>query len=253
MVAKTWAYYWNAAYDPDGVILEFDYESEAINANADDGGNARLTVASAYDENSSQVPVAGEYLIIKDDTHAYYGRHEILTVHSSTSFTIDFPYDAGASAAGELLYFERIPTILLYKGYKDGFTPEEYVTELPLTLVATFTPRPSPNWDVHINLAKYLQDIFTLTNPVASPSTDFTLFNRFRLYFDGAYSTDIYHVVNSAISSEELNELYADTGRWLTAENPPFVMSCGNGVLTKITDAEVINVVGDLLTIITTP
>jgi hypothetical protein len=251
MIPKTWAYFWNAAYDPNGVILEFDYESEAINANADDGGNARLTVASAYDENSSQVPAVGQYLIIKDVAHAYYGRHEILTVHSSTSFTIDFPYDVGASASGDLLYFERIPTIELWKGYKTGFVDEEYVTELPLTLVATFTPRPSPNWDISINLAKYLQDIFTLTAPVAS--TDFTLFNRFRLKFDGAYSDEFYHVVNSAISSETLNELYADTGRWLTSENPPFVMSCGNGVLTKITDAEVINAVGDLLTIITTP
>ncbi len=249
MIAKTWAYYWNAAYDPNGVILEFEYESKNMTASADNGGNARLTVGIGYSENSSQAPVVGDYLIIKDTANDYVGRWEVLTVHSATSWTIDKAYTGGA-VVGVALYFERRPVVELYKGYNTG---EEYATELPLTLVASFTPRNTPNNDISINLAKYLQDIFTLTNPIATPSTDFTLFNRFRLKYDGSLSTNIYHVVNSAISSEDLNELYVDTGRWLTADNPPFVMQCGNGVLTKITDAEVINVVGDLLTIITTP
>lgn len=253
MIQSVWPYFWSSAHDPNGVLMTFDYESQTINANANNGGNAKVTIDTAYTENSSEVPAVGEFLIIKDTAHAYYGRHEILTVHSSTQFTINKAYDAGAAASGEL-YFERIPQIQLYKGYNTG---EEYDTELPLTLVATWTPRPYINlttatFNIQLNLSGYLRSIFSIDNPITSPSTDFTLFNRFRLRYDGAYG-DVYYVVNSAIPHATLNEYYVDTGAWLVPESTPYVSSCGNGALTKITDAEVINVVGDLLTIITTP
>lgn len=253
MIQSVWPYFWSSAHDPNGVLMTFDYESQTINANANNGGNAKVTIDTAYTENSSEVPAVGEFLIIKDTSHAYYGRHEILTVHSSTQFTINKAYDAGAAASGEL-YFERIPQIQLYKGYNTG---EEYDTELPLTLVATWTPRPYINlttatFNIQLNLSGYLRSIFSIDNPITSPSTDFTLFNRFRLRYDGAYG-DVYYVVNSAIPHATLNEYYVDTGAWLVPESTPYVSSCGNGALTKITDAEVINVVGDLLTIITTP
>lgn len=255
MTPKTWPYFWNSAFDPDGIIMNFDYEAETINANANNGGLAKISIASAYDENSSQVPTIGDYLIIKDTAHAYYGRHAVTEVHSSTQFTINIAYNAGAAASGDL-YFERIPQVQLYKGYNTG---EEYDTELPLTLVATFTPRPyidttNAVFEIRMNVAGYLTGIFdNVTNPISSPSTDFALFNRFRLKYDGALSSQIYYVVNAAIPHATLNEYYIDTGAWLVDETTPLVGSCGNGVLTKITDAEVINVVGDLLTIITTP
>lgn len=253
MIQSVFPYFWNSAHDPDGILMTFDYESQTINANANNGGNAKISIDTAYTENSSEVPTVGEYLIIKDTAHAYYGRHEILTVHSSTQFTIDKAYNAGAAASGEL-YFERIPQLQLYKGYNTG---EEYDTELPITLLATWTPRPYINlttatFNIQLNLSGYLRSIFSIENPITTPSTDFNLFNRFRLKYDGAYD-DFYYVVNSAIPHATLNEYYVDTGAWLVPESTPYVSSCGNGVLTKITDAEVINVVGDLLTIITTP
>lgn len=253
MIQSTFPHFWNSAHDPDGINLVFQYESQTISANTNAGGRAKITIDTAYTENSSEVPEVGEYLIIKDTSHAYYGRHQILTVHSSTQFTINKTYSAGASTGVEL-YFERIPTVELYKGYNTG---EEYDSELPLTLVATFTPRPyidttAAAFEIRMNLSGYLSRIFTLQNPITTPSTDFTMFNRFRLKYDGALD-DFYYVVNAAIPHATLNEYYADTGAWLVAESTPFVNSCGYGVLTKITDAEVINVVGDLLTIITAP
>lgn len=254
MIQSTFPHFWNSAHDPDGIVMIFDYEGQTISANANNGGNAKLTIDAAYTEDGGDVPAVGDYLIIKGLTHAYYGRHQVLTVHSSTQFTIDKAYNAGAATSVEL-YFERIPTIELYKGYDTG---EEYDTELPLTLVASFTPRPyidlaAGTFDIRMNLSGYLSRIFTLQNPITTPSTDFTMFNRFRLKYDGALSSDFYYVVNSAIPHATLNEYYIDTGAWLVEESTPLVSSCGNGVLTKITDAEVINVVGDLLTIITTP
>ena len=246
MVIKTWAYYWNSAHRP--IVIEYDYESKNIVAYADDGGNLKITIASQYSENSNEVPEVGEFLIITDTASDYVGRWEILTVHSSTQFTLDVPYTGGTVS----IYgckFERKPQIELFKGYNAG---EEYETELPLTLVATFTPRNSPNNDISLDLSGYLRHIFTIQNPIATPSTDFTMFNRFRLKFDGSLQ-EFYHVVNSAIESEELNEKFADTGRYLVNKEYPYVMGCGIGTLTKITDAEVINAVGDLYTIIATP
>ena len=246
MEIKTWAYYWNSAHRP--IVIEYDYENRYITGYADNGGNLRITVLTAYSENSSQVPAVGDFMIIKNTASDYTGRWEILTVHSSTEFTLDVPYTGGTVSLYKV-YFERRPEIEIYKGYDTG---EEYETDLPLTLVATFTPRNSPNNDISLDLSGWLRNIFSLTNPISTPSTDFTMFNRFRLKFDGALQ-EYYHVVNSAIESEELNEKFVDTGRYLVSEQYPYVMSCGNGTLTKITDAEVINAVGDLLTIITTP
>lgn len=246
MTIKTWPYYWNSAHRP--IIVEYDYESKNITAYADDGGDLKITLASAYTENSSEVPEVGDFLIIKNTASAYVGRWEILTVHSSTQFTLDVPYTGGTVSIYSC-FFERRPQIEIYKGYDTG---EEYDTELPLTLVATFTPRNSPNNDITIDLSGYLRNIFTITNPISTPSTDFSMFNRFRLKFDGSLQ-EVYHVVNSAIESEELNEKFVDSGRYLVAKEYPYVMGCGSGVLTKITDAEVVNAVGDLLTAITTP
>ena len=246
MLIKTWPYYWNSAHRE--ILVEYDYESKNIALYADNGGNLKITIAAAYTENSSQVPAVGDFMIIKNTASDYVGRWEILTVHSSTQFTLDVPYTGGTISV-HAVFFERRPEIELYKGYDTG---EDYDTELPLTLVANFTPRNTPNNDISIDLSGYLRHIFTIENPISTPSTDFTLFNRFRLKFDGTLQ-EFYHVVNSAIESEELNEKFVDTGRYLVSEQYPYVMGCGNGTLTKITDAEVINVVGDLLTIITTP
>lgn len=246
MTIKTWAYYWNSAHRP--IIIEYDYEAKSAASNANESGYAKIGLAGAYTENSSEVPAVGDFLIIKNTASVYYGRHQIREVNSSTSFTLETDYTAGI-ITGQSVYFERRPQIQIYKGYNTG---EEYETELPLTLVASFTPRNSPNNDISLDLSGYLRHIFTLTNPISTPSTDFTMFNRFRLKFDGSFQ-EYYHVVNSAILSEELNEKFVDTGRYLVSKEYPYVMGCGYGTLTKITDAEVINAVGDLLTIITTP
>jgi hypothetical protein len=97
MEIKTWAYYWNAAHRP--IVIEYDYENRNITGYADNGGNLRITVATAYSENSSQVPAVGDFMIIKDTASDYTGRWEILTVHSSTEFTLDVPYTGGTVSA----------------------------------------------------------------------------------------------------------------------------------------------------------
>lgn len=219
-------YYWSSAHRP--VWFGYDYEGRNIIAYADNGGNLKITVASAYSENSSQVPAVGDFMIIKNTASDYVGRWEILTVHSSTQFTLDVPYTGGTINLYRV-YFQRIPEIKIYKGYDTG---EDYDTELPLTLIGTFTPRNSPNNDLRFDVSGYLKTIFTIPS-ISVSGINYDLFNRFRLKFDGTLQ-DPFYVLNSAIEHSELNEYYVNTGRYLVEEQYPYLMDCGNNVLARI-------------------
>ena len=225
-------YYWSSAHRP--VWFTYTYESKSILTYADNGGNLRITINAQYSENSNEVPEVGEFLIITDTASDYVGRWEILTVHSSTEFTLDVPYTGGTvSIYG--IKFERKPEIQIYKGYDTG---ETYDTELPLTLVGTFTPRNSPNNNLRFDVSGYLKSIFPTIPAISGAGVNYEMFNKFRLKFDGSLK-DPFFVLNSAIEHIELNEYFVNTGRYLVGEAYPYLMDCGKNVLARINNDSV--------------
>ena len=220
-------YYWSSAHRP--VWFTYTYESKSATTNSNDGGYARIELAAAYTENSSQVPAVGDRLYISNTASVYYGVHTVRTVNSSTDFTLNTSYSAGI-IVGQGVKFIRIPEIQIYKGYDTG---ETYDTELPLTLIGTFTPRNSPNYNLRFDVSGYLKKIFPTIPAISAAGVNYEMFNRFRLKFDGELK-DPFFVLNSAIEHIELNEYFVNTGRYLVGEAYPYLMDCGKNVLARI-------------------
>jgi hypothetical protein len=226
------AHEWSSAHRP--INFTYAYESKVTASISNDGGYAKVILAGAFTE----TPAVGDWLQLYNTASGNYdGVHKIRVVNSTTSFTLETVFGI-ADLDPANCKFIRIPEFKLYAGYDTG---ELYDTELPLTLVATFTPKNSPDNNVKIDLSGYLKSIFTI-EPNASGGVDFAAWNRYRLYFDGAYSAD-YYVVNAAIDSDVLNKYYVKTGRFLTdydtfrkgtPENRQYVMSCGASIMSRI-------------------
>ena len=226
-------YQWSSAHRP--IEFTFTYESKTISSVTNDGGYAKINLILPY---TTITPVVGERLIIAGTTSgAYDGTWKILTVNSTTSFTVDKAYST-ASLVGSAKHI-YLPEVILYAGYDTG---EGYDDELPLQTVATFTPKNSPDNNVQIDVSGFLKTIFTVTAPVVAGAIDFTVWNKFKLYFQGAYS-DNYYVLNSAIDSDVLNKYYVKTGRYLisydkyltgTPENYNYLQDCGITVLYRV-------------------
>ena len=224
---------WSSAHRP--INFTYTYQNQTIASISNDAGYAKVVVSSAF----ATTPIVGDRLILSSTTSAAYdGVFKIRTVNSTVSFTIDTPYTIADILTGNCKFL-KIPVFKIYTGYDTG---EGYDTDLPLTLVATFTPKNSPDNNVQIDVSGYLKSIFTITSPTDTTGVDFTVWNRYRIYVDGAYSAD-YYVINASVDSDYLNKYYVKTGRFLiaydkfttgTPELRQYVQDCGYTLMYRI-------------------
>ena len=152
---------------------------------------------------------------------------------SGTTFT--------ATQSGvDVTYIDTIPQIEIYSGYDTG---EGYEAELPLTLIGTFTPVYDVNGEISFDISGYIKSIFTIVPPVEG--INFSLFNRFRLKFDGTLQ-EYYMAVNSSIATDILNDIYVGTGIYLSSATTQIIFDCGKTVLTTLeATGVVINIIVD--------
>lgn len=205
----------------------FDFQGRDLDSVADDGGFANITIGGLF--GFSPTPSVGERFYI--DSGVYEGYHTISVVNSTSSFTLETAYISNQTS-GTVKYL-RIPEIQLWSGYNAG---ETYETELPLTLIASFTPVISPEVDIRFDVSGFLKSIFTIQAPTIG--VDFSLFNRFRLNWDDAFSDD-YQVVNSAIETQILNDVYFGTGVYLNS-GTPILFGCGKTILSTLDGSGVV-------------
>jgi len=219
-------YNWNSLFRP----IEYTYEhalkvADSVNNNS---GYAQWQFSTVF----TPLPVVGERFIVTSGT--YKGIHVITSVDSSFLFTTSSAYIGGAGAVSTI--HERLPEIKLYKGY---LVSEAYYDADPITLVATFKPKTSIDNNVQIDVSGFLQSAFDLL-VTPSEGVDNNLFSKFRLYFDDEYKL-AYNVAYTAIDSESLDSLYANTGRYLVSTQQPYLLSCGTTVLSRIEADAVFN------------
>ena len=226
MNLSTAPYNWNSLHRP--ILYVYDHVSKTTNSIGNNGGFIQFTFAVPF----LITPVVGERFIIASSGSSYQGFHRITSVDSATQFTTSTIYSVSEGAVSVL--HERLPEIQLYRGY---LSTEAYYAEDPITLVATFRPKTSPDNDVQIDVSGYLQGLFSLALPTAG--IDHNLFTRFRLYFDGEYKR-YYHVLNSGLESSEVESYFANTGRFLTSAEVPYLLSCGNTLLARIQNDAVV-------------
>jgi len=206
---------WNAAHKP--IIYEGVPYGTSLTTIADNAGFAQFTI------NVSFVLTLAVGQLVYVSTGVYAGWHTIKSVQSTTQFTTETTYTTTISVNAPITYYP-ILEFQLYTGYK---TLEEYPTELPYTLTATFKVEPntktfSYKWDI----SGYLQSIFTIVPPTLG--IDFNLFNRFRLVFDGN-ELENYQVANSAVDNPDFDLLYANTGQPLN-DDTTIYFNCGETI-----------------------
>lgn len=229
MIAVTTPQPWNSVHRP--IEYVFDHEVQQLYFSDNSGGKLRVYISPTF----THTPVAGDEIYISgitadaDAVTNYNDKlHTVVSVSGNAILT-DTDYDGDITAGTVNVTYIRLPEIKLYAGYLTG---EEYDDELPIELVATFTPENSPDNDVRIDVREYLKSIFSIEPPVEG--IDFNMFNRFRLYFDSAYK-DFYQVLNSSIKTEDLMSDYVNTDAPLNNKIPPVVFGCGKTILSYLT------------------
>lgn len=218
---------WNSVHRPIEFVYDYDeyFIAGYVNAVTDDVATLSIPGGISGAAAGDRIRLTG----MLGDGEELDGTYEILTADTTNiTFTLEGVTTLSNDGVAYLIYAEP-PEIKLYSGYASG---EEYPTDLPLTLVATFTPENSPDNDIQFDVSEYLKSIFTISPPVEG--IDFNMFNRFRLHFDGVYHEQ-YQVLNSSIKTSELNELYVDTGAYLNSQVPPIVFGCGKTLLSTLT------------------
>lgn len=235
MIINTEPPYWSSAHRP--VEFVYDHEVSQMYFSDNSGGKLRVYISPAF----THTPVAGDKIYISgitgdaDAVTNYNDRTHTVVSVSGNAILTDTDYDGDITAGTVNVTYIRLPEIKLYLGYLPA---EEYPADLPLTLVATFTPENSPDNNIQFDVSEFLKSIFRIMPPVIG--IDFNMFNRYRLYFDGAYQ-DYYMVLNSSIKTDELNELYVDTGAYLNPQIPPVVFGCGKTILSTLQGSVVVN------------
>lgn len=234
MIIRTPPAPWNSAHRP--VEYVYDHQSRFISGVSVNSGNLQITITFSF--TSPYIPTAGDLIAIDgvlDGSTDISGVYEIVSGSGST-WVLDLSVSSPSLDSPSTAKYIRLPEIELYAGY---LPVEEYPDDLPLTLVATFTPENSPDDDVRFDVSEYLKSIFRIVPPVEG--IDFNMFNRFRLKFDGTYK-DFYMVLNSSIKTAQLNAVYVSTNAPLNSEIPPIVFGCGKTLLSYLNGNVVTNV-----------
>lgn len=215
---------WNSAHQP--IVYEFDFDALELYAVNDVGGYAQFDFdcGLAFCSQFPVTPVVGDRLYVPSGT--YIGFHIITSVDSNYLFTTETPYVS--TQAGVDVKHVRTVTFTLVKGY---FSGEGWDTELPIENVISFTPSVSPDVTLIFDVSGYLKSIFTIAGPTIG--IDFSLFNRFRLFFDDTYDT-YYQVLNSSIPTAELMSTYFGTGVYLSSTTTQIIFQCGKTILSLL-------------------
>lgn len=171
------------------------------------------------------IPVKNEYIYILNGVYA--GRHRVRSA-TSTTCVIDTPY-VGISVNSRSVKHLRVPSFKVYKGFNTG---EEFPVELPYTLVTSFSYTYNQDIEIVLNIKAILKRIFKIEPPSVATAYDFSVFNAFRISFDDIIS-DKKYVLNSAITTDELNTKYISGAYYLTNVDEPLIWGCGETFITR--------------------
>jgi len=168
---------------------------------------------------------AGEYVYIT--AGVYKGLHKIRTVYASYQYQLETLFTV-IQAEGSVNLSPLPATFQIYAGYQSGVL----ASVLPYTKVAEFKPENNAQGLLQVNISGYVNKLFDVINSndttlVGAIYVYHNLFTSIDLIADGAIISS-HLVLNAAITTAELNELYVDTNRDLNGgELGNHYLSCG--------------------------
>lgn len=220
---------WNSAHQPVEFVL--DFEAQELVEVTDVGGLAKFKV----DEYAFDTPVSGGRIYV--ESGVYEGFHNVTSfsvLPGYILFQTDTAFIEDASGIDVRAILDP-PEFSLFQGYDTG---EEYPDDLPYELLATFTPVVSPDGKIRFDVSGFLKSIFTIAAPTLG--IDFSLFNRFRILFDGEFIQQgffvepTYQVLNSSIPTATLMSTYFGTGVYLSSSTTQIIFGCGKTILSLL-------------------
>lgn len=213
----------------DDVIYKFAFKTNKIDTITNDGGFAKVTVMLDF----AVTPDIGDLIYIRDT--AYQGVYKVLSIGGTLQVTINTPYVAGVTSNVYDCYHLRIPTFELWSGIPS------YIDE---AIVATITPSyifEASYPKISINLNDFCRRSFAIDFFSSENEYDTSLFNGFKLKWDGEETTGAGWlqeslVINSTLTNEELQYKYVtgDSGFFLCDTDKPIIYTSGITFLTYI-------------------
>lgn len=166
----------------------------------------------------------GQYLYC--NSGIYKGFHKVSEILFSNWYKTETVFTV-TQLGGELTFIQD-EVFTIYSGYDSG----DLSPLLPSTLIATFKPEPNIDGQLVVNISGYINKIFDVINSfdtalVGPDKIFYNTFNKVRVFINGVFLSE-HMVLNSAITSLELNDMYVDTGRELNGGNlGNHYLSCG--------------------------
>lgn len=195
----------------------------------DASGYLGLVLTSSY---SISTPEVGDRLYIYSG--AYSGFHVIREVVSGIQFVTETEWTVSPVWNSELVGFCKLPTVKIYKGYKEAeiilpLYPSGSVDLydiMPYTLAAEFTPEVGVDGFIEFDLLGYLKSILVAPYKqgynedesdynYAKSADEYYVpknYQKARVVINGSLVAELF-VSNSGIETSELNRLYVDTNQ----------------------------------------
>lgn len=213
----------------DDIIYTFTFNGYAIDSVTNNGGYAKINLFYDFDV----LPIIGDQIYINGSV--YSGVFKILTVTGTSSVTINTPYVSSITSNLYNCYHLRIPTFELWSGIPT------YINETKLTEINPSYVFEDTFPKIKINLSEFCRNSFTIEFFNTPNEIDTSIFNGFKLVYDGVTTTgagwlDESLVVNSTLTNAELQFKYVsgDSGFFLCDTDKPIIYEKGVTFLTYI-------------------
>jgi hypothetical protein len=163
----------------------------------------------------------------------YTGFHSIKSIDSNIQFTLETLFDGNNISGAAPVWQVVLPTMKLYKGYRDGEIVLTYIGGtidlydiMPIDLVGEFKPEVGFDGYIRFDIGGYLKTVIeTPYKGAYSPDEISYLYvrNATEIYAPKYYNKvevvlddtliRTHYVANASITTDELNRDFVDTGR----------------------------------------
>jgi hypothetical protein len=222
---------WSSAWRP--IRFEYDYLALDIVDISELNGNTVFIIAP-WNVNPVMQNIANDSAQILVEGNIYEGLHNIIdTGANGTQLFTDTPFVGGLIQGTVKILWRPVVSLLISQ------------FNSPFESIGKFNTDVAPDNLLKFGVEGLVRSNWQFKPPVVG--VDYNMFRHFKLRFEyrtipvgGFTELQVYKVLNSSIKTDELNQLYVNTGAILQ-EHPPFVFSCAPTIQSTISGTVVIN------------
>lgn len=230
MIAVKKPYNWVSAHRDVEFTFDYDHVYPLFQAVGSDG----FATFIIFPDGISSLSV-GEYLYCTAEP--YVGYHKVSEILFDGYYKTETAFTTNNTTSGNITFIED-QRCDIYSGYQTGHPLSGYHF---FHRIATFKPEPNANGQLVVNISGYINKLFDVINSNDTAAIGalsevwYNLFTRVEMSFNLVGPSYRMNVLNSAITSLELNRDYVDTGRSINSGIlGNHYLSCGESKLVQI-------------------